>query len=75
MKKILIKTDKMGEKNNFEISIIDNYYDFLQGEIQKITNQTTGIIETRSLVETLIKLILEKKQIEDEVNEIYTKLP
>lgn len=75
MKKLLIKTDKLGEKNNFEISITDNYYEFLHKEVKKITNPQTGIIETKSLVGAFINLTLEKKQIEDEINKIYSKLP
>lgn len=74
MKKLQIKTDRhISDKNSFEVAIDDSYYDFIEEEFKKITN-TTGIVETKALISALISKIIEKRQIEKEIDSLYDRL-
>jgi len=73
MKKLKIKTDKMDYKSVIEVSIEDKYYDFLKYKLDKIKNQNTQVVETKSLIFALIQTLLDKKLLEEKIDEVLTQ--
>jgi len=74
MKKLKIKTDKhISDKNSFEIAIDDNYYEFIEEEFTQLTG-ANGVVETKALISSLISKIIEKKQIENEIDNLLNRL-
>ena len=74
MKKLKLKTDKcQPDKNSFEIGIDDNYYDFIEKEFEKITDDK-GIVKTKALISALIMKLINEKNLEKDVDSLFKKL-
>ena len=74
MKKLKIKTDKcQPDKNSFELGIDNNYYDFVENEFEKITDEK-GVVKTKALISALIKKMINEKNLEDNIDTLFKKL-
>lgn len=71
MKKLTIRTEKIDEKNTFEVSIDDSYYEFLHTKLKQLTNKSTGIIETKSLISALISSLIEEQNLKAQIDKLY----
>ncbi len=74
MKKLKLKTDKcQPDKNQFEIGIDDRYYEFVEKEFGKITDDR-GVVKTKALISALIAKMINEKNLEEEVDSLFKKL-
>jgi hypothetical protein len=74
MKKLKLKTDKcQPDKNSFELGIDDYYYDFVENEFEKITDEK-GIVKTKALISALIEKMINEKNLEDNIDTLFKKL-
>ncbi|MGP1561934.1 MAG: hypothetical protein ACTTIC_07605 [Helicobacteraceae bacterium] len=70
MKELTVKTDKLDERNTFKVCVKEEYYEFLERELKGLANSATGVIETKALLQAIIQILLEKRQLEEKIDDL-----